>query len=216
MVNFRHITEMENHGVNRTDVNKLMEGGYCTVESVSRRALVSCRVVSCRVVVSSSLSPAGSLLLPCPCPALLCCILQITHATLRKLTDIKGISEQKAQKIKEMAYKLVPMGFLTVRCRSLPVCLPVCIIHVPGSASPTPHRPTTTLPTDMTTGGAAARDAQGPHHALHGLRGPRQALGRCARPRHPPLSHPLSPCHVPTTPIMATPPPKQAGSRPAR
>lgn len=40
---------------------------------------------------------------------------QITHATLRKLTDIKGISEQKAQKIKEIAYKLVPMGFLTVR-----------------------------------------------------------------------------------------------------
>lgn len=42
---------------------------------------------------------------------------QITHATLRKLTDIKGISEQKAQKIKEIAYKLVPMGFLTVRGR---------------------------------------------------------------------------------------------------
>lgn len=34
VVNFRHITEMENHGVNRTDLNKLMEAGYCTVESV--------------------------------------------------------------------------------------------------------------------------------------------------------------------------------------
>ena len=33
-MNFRHITEMENHGVNRTDINKLMEAGYCTVESV--------------------------------------------------------------------------------------------------------------------------------------------------------------------------------------
>ncbi len=69
-MNFRHISELEHHGINRTDLTKLMEAGYCTVES-------------------------------------------ITHATLRKLTDIKGISEQKAQKIKEVSYKLVPMGFLT-------------------------------------------------------------------------------------------------------
>jgi hypothetical protein len=41
-------------------------------------------------------------------------VLQVAHATLRKLTDIKGISEQKAQKLKDIAYKLVPMGFLTV------------------------------------------------------------------------------------------------------
>jgi hypothetical protein len=34
---------------------------------------------------------------------------------MRKLTDIKGISEQKAQKLKDIAYKLQPMGFLTVR-----------------------------------------------------------------------------------------------------
>lgn len=49
---------------------------------------------------------------------------------MRKLTDIKGISEQKAQKLKDIAYKLQPMGFLTVRgdpplgCDSL-VCLTV-------------------------------------------------------------------------------------------
>ncbi|GAB5032511.1 dna repair protein rad51 [Nannochloropsis oceanica] len=70
IVNFRHISELEHHGINRTDLNKLMEAGYCTVEAV-------------------------------------------THATIRKLTDIKGISDQKALKIKEVAYKLVPMGFLT-------------------------------------------------------------------------------------------------------
>ena len=46
VVNFRHISELEHHGINRTDLNKLMEAGYCTVEA-------------------------------------------ITHATLRKLTDIK-------------------------------------------------------------------------------------------------------------------------------
>jgi hypothetical protein len=40
---------------------------------------------------------------------------QIAHATVRKLCDIKGISEQKAQKLKDIAYKLVPMGFVTVR-----------------------------------------------------------------------------------------------------
>lgn len=41
--------------------------------------------------------------------------MQIAHATVRKLCDIKGISEQKAQKLKDIAYKLVPMGFVTVR-----------------------------------------------------------------------------------------------------
>jgi hypothetical protein len=32
---FHHITELEAHGVARNDINKLMEAGYCTVESVS-------------------------------------------------------------------------------------------------------------------------------------------------------------------------------------
>jgi hypothetical protein len=32
---FRHITELENHGVNRADINKLMESGFCTVQAVS-------------------------------------------------------------------------------------------------------------------------------------------------------------------------------------
>lgn len=32
---FRHITELESQGVNRTDINKLMEAGFCTVQAVS-------------------------------------------------------------------------------------------------------------------------------------------------------------------------------------
>lgn len=56
------------------------------------------------------------------------CCGQIAHATVRKLTDIKGISEQKAMKLKEIAYKLVPMGFVTVseqsRAGSLAECGP--------------------------------------------------------------------------------------------
>lgn len=32
---FHHITELEAHGINRNDVQRLSEAGYCTVESVS-------------------------------------------------------------------------------------------------------------------------------------------------------------------------------------
>lgn len=39
---------------------------------------------------------------------------KIAHATIRKLTDVKGISDQKAAKLKETSYKIVPMGFSTV------------------------------------------------------------------------------------------------------
>jgi Rad51 len=45
-----------------------------------------------------------------------CCVAftsQISHATLKKLMDVKGISEQKAAKLKEIVYKMVPLGFTT-------------------------------------------------------------------------------------------------------
>lgn len=38
---------------------------------------------------------------------------QISHCTIRKLVEVKGISEQKAAKLKETVYKLVPIGFTT-------------------------------------------------------------------------------------------------------
>lgn len=38
---------------------------------------------------------------------------QIAHCTVRKLVEVKGISEQKATKLKETVYKLVPIGFTT-------------------------------------------------------------------------------------------------------
>ncbi len=34
VVTFHHITELEAHGINRNDVQRLSEAGYCTVESV--------------------------------------------------------------------------------------------------------------------------------------------------------------------------------------
>ena len=37
----------------------------------------------------------------------------ISHSSLRKLQEVKGISEQKAQKLKEAANKIVPQGFTT-------------------------------------------------------------------------------------------------------
>ena len=41
IVPFRHITELADHGINQSDINKLIEAGFCTVESVST-LLLSC------------------------------------------------------------------------------------------------------------------------------------------------------------------------------
>ena len=43
-------------------------------------------------------------------------------ATMKKLIEVKGISEAKGQKIQQAAMKLVPMGFTSVS-----VCLFVLI-----------------------------------------------------------------------------------------
>jgi len=67
---FHHISELEAHGIQHQDCQKLGDAGFCSVESVA-------------------------------------------NATLRKLQEVKGISEQKAQKLKEAANKLIPQGFIT-------------------------------------------------------------------------------------------------------
>ena len=43
----------------------------------------------------------------------------VAHSTLRKLQDVKGISEQKASKLKELikTNNLVPLGFQTATTR---------------------------------------------------------------------------------------------------
>lgn len=38
---------------------------------------------------------------------------QIAHATVRKLSDVKGISEAKVTKLKEIVKAMVPMDFRT-------------------------------------------------------------------------------------------------------
>lgn len=71
-VMYRKIEDLQNYGVNSTDVAKLKNGGFHTVESIA-------------------------------------------HATLRKLTEVKGMSEQKIQKIKDIIKSngLVMLGFKT-------------------------------------------------------------------------------------------------------
>ena len=75
-VNFKKVEELENFGVNKTDIQKLKAGGYNTVESIA-------------------------------------------HSTLRKLIEVKGISEQKALKLKEIikTNDIVPLGFQTATTR---------------------------------------------------------------------------------------------------
>ncbi|KAJ8600538.1 hypothetical protein CTAYLR_007914 [Chrysophaeum taylorii] len=66
-----HVSELENHGIARTDIHKLVNGGYCTVQSVA-------------------------------------------YSTIKKLCEVKGISDNKAQKLQEICYKLIPgMSFIT-------------------------------------------------------------------------------------------------------
>ena len=73
---FRKIEELESYGINKNDINKLKQGGFHTIESIS-------------------------------------------HSTLRKLTDVKGISDQKAQKLKDIIKQnqLVCSGFTTATHR---------------------------------------------------------------------------------------------------
>ena len=64
------VDRLESCGINNSDVTKLKEGGFHTVEAVA-------------------------------------------YATMKQLTEIKGISEGKATKILNESKKLVPMGFTT-------------------------------------------------------------------------------------------------------
>ena len=42
-----------------------------------------------------------------------CTVQSVAHATIKKLCEVKGISDTKAQKLREIAYKLVPSTFVT-------------------------------------------------------------------------------------------------------
>lgn len=73
---FRRIEELEQFGINKTDIQKLKSGGFHTIESIA-------------------------------------------HSTLRKLVEVKGISDQKAIKLKEIikSNNLVVEGFIAARTR---------------------------------------------------------------------------------------------------
>eukprot|EP00618_Florenciella_parvula_P024345 CAMPEP_0119475812 /NCGR_PEP_ID=MMETSP1344-20130328/6560_1 /TAXON_ID=236787 /ORGANISM="Florenciella parvula, Strain CCMP2471" /LENGTH=399 /DNA_ID=CAMNT_0007509423 /DNA_START=23 /DNA_END=1222 /DNA_ORIENTATION=- len=42
-----------------------------------------------------------------------CTVESIAHATIRKLQDVKGISEGKAEKLRALAQRIIPCGFVT-------------------------------------------------------------------------------------------------------
>ena len=50
---------------------------------------------------------------------------KVAFATMKKLVEVKGISEVNAQKIQQAASKLIPMGFTTV--------LYTCWLHNSGN-----------------------------------------------------------------------------------
>lgn len=49
----------------------------------------------------------------CLMVAFFTCLSQIAHATVRKLSDVKGISEAKVMKLKEIVKSMVSMDFKT-------------------------------------------------------------------------------------------------------
>ena len=95
---FKKIEELENYGINRTDITKLKAGGYHTIESVNIFDI---------------------LFLNKPFLTEILAVIQIAHGSLRKLVEVKGISEQKAQKLKEVikTNNLVSIGFQTATSR---------------------------------------------------------------------------------------------------
>jgi len=79
-------------GIAKADITKLKAGGYHTIESVI--------IFTCTFIWIKKFG-------------------KIAHSTLRKLVDVKGISEQKAQKLKDVikAQQLVSLGFQTASSR---------------------------------------------------------------------------------------------------
>ena len=80
IVAYKKIEELENFGVNRTDITKLKTGGFNTIEALA-------------------------------------------HSTLKKIQDVKGISEQKAQKLKVS-------GLINTFVYAMYVCMYVCMYGV--------------------------------------------------------------------------------------
>jgi len=61
--------------------------------------------------------------------------IKIAHATVRKLSDVKGISEAKVMKLKDMVKNLVPMDFKTA-ADALEDRKYVCLIPMINSPPP--------------------------------------------------------------------------------
>lgn len=82
--------------------------------SVYVRGVWSLYSMSIRIrVASKSVSDPALSHLAVSCHRRLSLSSQIAHSTVRKLVEVKGISDQKAAKLKETVYKLVPIGFTT-------------------------------------------------------------------------------------------------------
>jgi DNA repair protein RAD51 len=96
-VNYQTLDCLQENGIAASDIQKLNEAGFHTVESVSLSR-------SCR---RNLFLIAGTL------TSLLSSIPQVAHATIRKLSEVKGISEAKVQKIKDIVKAMVPMSFKT-------------------------------------------------------------------------------------------------------
>ncbi len=121
---FHHISVLENHGVNRNDITKLTDAGYCTVEAIAHATERKLTEVGWESVLlllyrlyfflkdsfcchggCGKKRKASRLLLDWlyTLPFLCSCGEQ----------QVKGISEQKAKSLKDVAYKFVPLSFTT-------------------------------------------------------------------------------------------------------
>jgi Rad51 len=116
-VSYQTIEILQEHGINANDLQKLQGAGYHTVESVRTQLRSTLFFVLfffslSRTTPSCFRSSCFRSVLRHPCPACPLC-LQIAHATTRKLCEVKGISEAKVLKLKEIVKSMVPMDFKT-------------------------------------------------------------------------------------------------------
>ena len=105
---YHHVSELEAHGISHQDSQKLVDAGFCTVESVVNATM---RKVSAHKMRTSHKWFNQ----------------HVKHAH-GQLQEVKGISEQKAQKLREAARKIIPQGFVTAATVFVPMV--VCPAHL--------------------------------------------------------------------------------------
>jgi len=120
---------LQEHGIAINDIQKLQNAGYHTVESVRSTPFSSTTMLyfrCCWIFFPAPLTPfllslrppfrsieLHFILIASRLSSHFLLTFQVAHATVRRLSDVKGISEAKVTKLKEIVKQMVVMEFQT-------------------------------------------------------------------------------------------------------